>query len=217
MTSSNLDAAGTQLFNPYSSVPDPNSATSSIANPSCATAQELLSPRNASGIQAAGTPCNIIPTSLLNTTMVNYAKTLFPAPINTGNPSFNGRDTTPSIIRQDQISIRGDQQIGTKDRIFARYTAAWQPDSVSGGYPGLTADTQSNNYNVAVNWTHTFGPSSVLELTFGHVSRAVQLGAARFTNGSRGFLTQTSGFAPAFYTHLTFGSLIPSVFYQRVR
>src|SRR6195256_3966192 len=127
-------------------------------------------PANTSGIQAPGTPCNKVPLSLLNSTMIYYAKTLFPAPINTGNPNFNGRDTTSSIIRQDQISIRGDQQIGTRDRIFARYTAAWQPDSVSGGFPGLTADTQSNNYNVAVNWTHTFGPSAVLQLTLGRVS-----------------------------------------------
>jgi hypothetical protein len=167
-------------------------------------------PTNAQGVQAAGTPCNKIPSALLNSTMLYYAKTLFPAPINTGNLSFNGRDTTPQLIRQDQISIRGDQQIGTKDRIFARYTAAWQPDSVSGGYPGLVADTQSNNYNVAVNWTHTFGPSSVLQLTFGHVSAQYNV-VPHFTNAPADFL-QKSGFAPAFYNHLSFGSLIPSVF-----
>lgn len=207
---SNLDSSGTQLFNPYSSVPDPNSATGFDRQPFMCDGAGAPLPANASGIQPAGAPCNKIPTSLLNTTMVNYAKTLFPAPINTGNPSFNGRDTTPSIIRQDQISIRGDQQIGANDRIFARYTAAWQPDSVSGGYPGLTADTQSNNYNVAVNWTHTFGPSSVLELTFGHVSAQFN-SVPSFTNAPADFL-QTSGFAPAFYTHLNFGSLIPSVF-----
>jgi len=207
---SNLDSQGTQLFNPYSSVPDPNSATGFDRQPFMCDGTGAALPANASGIQLAGTPCNVIPTSLLNSTMVLYAKTLFPAPINTGNPSFNGRDTTSSIIRQDQISIRGDQQIGANDRIFARYTAAWQPDSVSGGFPGLTADTQSNNYNVAVNWTHTFGPSSVLQLTFGRVSAQFN-SIPSFTNAPSDFLAN-SGFAPAFYNHLDFGALIPSAF-----
>jgi len=206
---SNLDGS-TQLFNPYSSVPDPTQATGFNRQPFMCDGSGAPLPTNAQGVQAAGTPCNKIPSALLNSTMLYYAKTLFPAPINTGNPSFNGRDTTPQLIRQDQISIRGDQQIGTKDRIFARYTAAWQPDSVSGGYPGLVADTQSNNYNVAVNWTHTFGPSSVLQLTFGHVSAQYNV-VPHFTNAPADFL-QKSGFAPAFYNHLSFGSLIPSVF-----
>jgi hypothetical protein len=205
---SNLTSQGTQLFNPYSSVPDVNSATGFDRQPFMCDGSGTALPVNASGVQAAGTPCNIIPTSLLNPTMVLYAKTLFPAPINTGNPNFNARDTTPSIIRQDQISIRGDQQLGENDRIFARYTAAWQPDTVSGGYPGLIDNTQSNNYNVAVNWTHTFGPSSVLQLTFGHVSAQFNSLPA-FTNVPPDYL-QNSGFAPAFYTHLNFGALIPS-------
>jgi hypothetical protein len=207
---SNLDSQGTQLFNPYSSVPDPNSGTGFARQPFMCDGTGAALPANASGIQPAGLPCNIIPTSLINSTMVNYAKTLFPAPINTGNPDFNGRDTTPAIIRQDQISIRGDQQIGTKDRIFARYTAAWQPDTVSGGFPGITADTQSNNYNIAANWTHTFGSSSVLELTFGRVSAQFN-SIPNFTGAPADFL-QNSGFAPAFYSHLSFGDLIPSAF-----
>jgi len=207
---SNLDGTGTQLFNPYSSVPDPNSATGFDRQPFMCDGAGTPLPANPSGIQATGTPCNKIPSSLLDSTTIYYAKTLFPAPINTGNPNFNGRDTTSSIIRQDQISIRGDEQIGTKDRIFVRYTAAWQRDTVSGGFPGLTTNTHSNNYNVAANWTHTFGPSSVLQLTFGHVSAQFNV-LPHFANAPSDFLQQ-SGFAPAFYNHLTFGALIPSVF-----
>lgn len=208
---SNLESQGTQLFNPYSSVPDVNAATGFDRQPFMCNAAGAAMPANASGIQAAGTPCDIIPSSLLNSTMVYYAKSLFPTPINTGNSSFNGRDTTPTIVRQDQISIRGDEQIGSKDRIFARYTAAWQPDTASGGFPGFAADTQSNNYNVAVNWTHTFGPSSVLQLTFGRVSAQFN-SVPHFANAPANFLQQ-SGFAAAFYNHSKFGGpLIPSVF-----
>ncbi len=162
-------------------------------------------PANASGIQAAGTPCNMIPTSLLNTTMVNYAKTLFPAPINTGNPDFNGRDTTPSIIRQDQISIRGDQQIGANDRIFARYTAAWQPDSVSGGYPRLhrrySKQQLQRRRQLDAHFRSEFGVGVDVRARF----RAVQFGAE---------LHQRSG---GLFADLGFRSrlLYPSYFWRR--
>ncbi len=76
---SNLDSQGTQLFNPYSSVPDPNSATGFDRQPFMCDGTGAALPANASGTQPAGTPCNVIPTSLLNSTMVLYAKTLFPA------------------------------------------------------------------------------------------------------------------------------------------
>ena len=208
---SNLESQGTQLFNPYSSVPDITQATGFNRQPFMCDGAGAALPANASGIQAAGTPCDIIPTSLLNSTMVDYAKTLFPAPMNTGNPFFNGRDSTPTIIRQDQISIRGDEQIGANDRIFGRYTAAWQPDTASGGFPGLIADTQSNNYNVAAGWNHAFGPSSVLQLTFGRVSAQFN-SVPHFANAPADFL-QNSGFAAAFYNHEKFGGdLIPSMF-----
>ena len=200
---------GTQLYNPYSSVPDPNSATGYDRQPFMCDTSGAPLPANANGIQPLGAPCNKIPTSLLNATMINYAKTLFPTPIDTGNPNFNGRDTTPLIVRQDQVSVRFDQEFGTKDRIFVRYTGAWQPDSSSGGFPGIVAKTQSNNYNVAANWSHTFGTSSLLQLTFGRVSAQYNI-VPSFTNAPADFL-QSSGFAPTFYEHAT-GDLIPSVF-----
>ena len=205
---------GTQLFNPYSSVPDPTTATGYARQPFMCDPSGHALPANPNGTQtpiSGSTACNIIPSSLLNSTMVYYAKTLFPAPINTGNPNFNGRDTTPLTVRQDEVSVRFDQQIGTNDRIFVRYTGAWQPDTASGGFPGLLDDTQTNNYNVAVNWSHTFGTSSVLQLTFGRVS-AQYNSTPTFTNAPSDFL-QNSGFAPAFYDHSNFGGpLIPSVF-----
>ena len=207
---SNLDGS-TQLYNPYSSTPDSSFATGFNRQPFMCDGSGNALPANGSGIQASGTPCNKIPSSLLNSTMLYYANTLFPAPIDTGNPNFNGRDTTSTIIRQDQVSVRGDEQIGSKDRIFARYTAAWQPDTASGGYPGLTADTQSDNYNIAVNWTHTFGPSSMLQLTLGRVSAQYNI-LPHFSNAPSDFLQQ-SGFAAAFYNHAGAGGpLIPSLF-----
>jgi hypothetical protein len=77
-------------------------------------------PANASGIQAAGVPCNKIPSSLINPTTLYYAKTLFPAPISTGQPGFNGRDSSPNITTNNQMEARIDQQLGSNDHIFGR-------------------------------------------------------------------------------------------------
>ena len=166
-----FSALSSQIYNPYSIQSTPGG---SISQPFMCDPSGNPLPLNGNKTQVAGTPCNKIPSSLLNPTMVYYAKSLFPAPINTGNPAFNGRDTTPSVIRQDQISIRLDQQLGTKDRLFVRYTSAWQPDYVSDGFVGAVQNTESDNYNAAVNWTHTFGPSTILELTFGRVLSTIQ-------------------------------------------
>ncbi len=208
---SNLESQGVQLFNPYSSTPDPSQGSGYFRQPfMCDPSGTVPLPVNGAGIQPPGTPCDIIPPSLLNRTMIYFAKTLFPAPINTGNPGFNSRDTTPATVRQNEFSARLDEQIRSNDRIFVRYTGAWQPDTNSGGYPGLLAHTQSNNYNFAANWTHTFGQNAVLQLTFGRVSAQYNT-TPEFTNAPSNFL-QNSGFSQYFYNHGSFGgSLIPSV------
>ncbi len=213
---SNLDAQGIQLYNPFSSVPqdpsEPPNATGFTLQPfMCDVAGDPL-PANANGIQqGTGTPCNKIPSSMINPTTLYYAKTFFPAPVNLpGFPQFNGRDTTPNITRQDQVSVRFDEQIRVNDRIFARWTSAWEPLTASGGYPGVVARTNDSNYNIAVNWTHTFGSSSVLQLTFGRVS-AHNNRTPYFKNTPSDFY-QKSGFANYFYNHASFGgNQVPSV------
>jgi len=206
---SNLDGI-TQIYNPFSSVPDPTTATGFALQPfMCDTnGNPLPAPGN---IQPSGTPCNKIPSNMINPTTVYFAKTFYPAPVTVpGYPQWNGRDTTPNITRQDQVSVRFDQQIGTKDRLFARWTEAWEPLTGSGGYPALRFNTKNGNYNVAVNWTHTFGSSSMLQLTFGRVS-AENDRTPNFTNVPSDFY-QNSGFANYFYDHGKFGGLrVPSV------
>jgi len=206
---SNLDGI-TQIYNPFSSVLDSTTATGFSLQPfMCDTGgNPLPAPGN---IQAAGTPCNKIPASMINPATLKFAKTFYPAPqVVPGFPQWNGRDTTPNTTRQDQISLRFDQQFGTKDRIFVRWTAAWEPITGSGGYPELRVNTKDSNYNVAVNWTHTFGPSSMLQLTFGRVS-AQNNRTPNFTNVPSDYY-QTSGFANYLYNHAPFGGLrVPSV------
>ena len=80
---SNLDAQGIQLYNPFSSVPqdpaEPPNATGFTLQPFMCDASGAPLPANSSGIQLGNwTPCNIIPSSMINQTMVNYATDIFP-------------------------------------------------------------------------------------------------------------------------------------------
>ena len=212
---SNLDAQGIQLYNPFSSVPqdpaEPPNATGFTLQPFMCDASGAPLPANSSGIQlGTGPPCNIIPSSMINQTMVNYATTFFPAPQTIPNqPQFNGLDTTPNITRQDQASVRIDEQLNPANRFFVRWTSAWEPIMGSNGYPGAVSVINNSNYNVAANWTHTFGSSSVLQLTLGRVS-AQNNRTPYFKNTPSNFYQQ-SGFATYLYNHEPFGGLqVPS-------
>jgi Carboxypeptidase regulatory-like domain len=199
---------GTQIYNPYSTIVDSSGIAS--RTPFLCDSSGNPSPINASDLQTSGTPCNKIPASLLNTTTVNFAKTFFPAPTNTGNPAFNQRDTTPNIVDSNQITERIDQQIKEKDRLFARYTGWWQTTSGSGGYPNLLSKTDSYSYNFAAHWTHTFGPSTVMDLAFGRTYGDYNVNP-QMLNVPANYLQQ-SGFAQYLYDHPVGGQIIPSMF-----
>lgn len=212
---SNLAGQGVQLYNPFSSVPQSTSeapnATGFDLQPFMCDASGNPEPANTSGIQAAGTPCNKIPSTMLDPVMVNYAKTFFPAPQTIANqPQFNGLDTTPNITDQDQVSVRIDEQINPRNRVFVRWTASWEPITGSNGYPGAVSIIRDSGYNIAANWTHTFGTSSVLQLTLGRVS-AQNNRTPYFKNTPSDFY-QNSGFATYLYNHAPFGGTqVPSV------
>ncbi|HEX4022077.1 MAG TPA: TonB-dependent receptor [Acidobacteriaceae bacterium] len=211
---SNLEAQGTQLYNPFSSVPqspaEPPNATGFNLQPfMCGTnGAPLPAPNN---IQPQGTPCDKIPSSMIDPTMVNYAKTFFPTPQTiTNQPQFNGLDTTPNITHQNQVSVRIDEQLNTTNRFFVRWTSAWEPITGSNGYPGAVSVIDNSNYNIAANWSHTFGSSSVLQLTLGRVS--AQNNRTPYFKNTPSNYEQQSGFAAYLYNHAPFGGIqVPSV------
>jgi len=200
---------GTQIYNPYSTVVDPTTGAATRQPFMCDGAGNPM-PVNASNLQPSGTSCNKIPAILLDPTMVNFAQTFFPAPMDTGNPAFNQRNTTPNIIDGNEISERIEQQIGEKDRIFGRYTGWWQTTSGSGGFPNLLSNTNSYTYNLAAHWTHTFGPSTVIDVGFGRTYGDYNVNP-KYVNVPANYLQQ-SGFAQYFYDHPGSGNLIPSMF-----
>jgi outer membrane receptor protein involved in Fe transport len=181
-----LSAVQSQIYNPFSTRPDP-------ANPG----QFIRDPF----------PNNQILASLLDPGMVLFAKTLYPAPLDTGVAGFNGRDTTPSVVRQDEGTLRFDEQLGQNDRLFARYTGVSQPSFRSGGFTGLESDIFFHTYNVAANWTHTFGSSALLQVTFGRNSMEYNQ-FNRFKNVDAAQFVQKVGFSPDYVSNFFLPGLI---------
>ena len=188
-----------QIYNPYSGQAfkcDPG------GNP-------LPAPGN---IQGAGTPCNKIPSTLIDQNMVNYATTLFPAP-NVSGGSFNGLDTTKVITRQDEGSGRLDHQFSQHDNIWARYTSFRQPVTGSGSFIGNLHEQVTNGYNLALTYTHLFSGSTLAEFHFGRTDVNIDQGS-HFTKAPPSFGTQV-GFSPNFAGNFRDGVvMIPNVVIQ---
>jgi outer membrane receptor protein involved in Fe transport len=159
-----------QIFNPYS-------VSGGVTQPFKCTAPGVAAPLLPNNTQATGTPCNIIPTALIDPNMVNYAKTIFPAPNLTGNPNGNGIDTTSTVTRQDTGSLRIDHQFTERDNFWARYIGFWQPVSGSGGFLGLPHSQKTNGYNIGFGYSHAFSSSSLIDFTFGRVFLTINQGS----------------------------------------
>jgi Carboxypeptidase regulatory-like domain/TonB dependent receptor/TonB-dependent Receptor Plug Domain len=161
-----------------------------------------------------GTPCNIIPASMLDQTMVKYAQTLFPTPnITPSSPtSFNGLDTTKTITRQDEGSGRLDHQFSQHDTVWARYSSFRQPVTGSGGFAGLLHDQVSSGYNVAADYIHLFSGSMLAEFHFGRNNMNIDQGS-QFAKEGGGFGTAlfNPNFAGGFKNSV---SMVPEVYIQ---
>ncbi|MGA8153007.1 MAG: TonB-dependent receptor [Terriglobales bacterium] len=188
-----------QIFNPYSG----------LAFMCNGAGTPLPAPNN---IQAAGVPCNKIPASMINPAMLTYAQKIFPAPNLSGNPNFNGLDSSKVITRQDEGNGRLDHRFTDRDSVWGRYTSFRQPVSGSGGFEGLVHDQTTNGYNLAVSYLHSFTSSSLLELHFGRTDVNIDQGS-NFAGVPISLGTQL--FSPNFAGNFRGGvSMIPEVVIQ---
>jgi len=184
-----------QIYNPFSTAPDPAHPGYSLMSPFMCDASGNPEPAT-NNIQApGGVPCNRIPSNMISPNMVTYAQ-LFPAPVNTGYAAYNGLDTSPYVLDQNTASLRLDDQISSRDTIFARYTGSTQPAGGSGGFGGYRSDSYIHGYNVAVTYTHTFAGSAVMDLEFGRNTMQYNT-PTQFTHVPANFI-QNVGFDPSF-------------------
>ena len=162
-----LSALSSQIYNPWTTRPDPAQPGSYLRDPfKCDTSGAPLPITG--GFQAAGTPCNKIPSSLMIPNLVSYVSADLPTPVNTGVPGTNVVDNTPNRLRQDTANLRLDHQFNERTSAWARYTGFTQPDSIAVGYPGSVSALFEHGYQTAVAVTHTFGGGSkVITAGFG--------------------------------------------------
>ena len=138
-----------QLYNPFTTEPDPN-------NPG----EYLRDPIPGNQMQ-----------SLLDPNMAAYAKLMYPAPVTTPYPANvdNGVDTAPGIKDQVQYTYRLDETLSDKDSMFARYTKVRMLNTTpeSGGIVGNSEQQDPFGYNLGVSYQHLFGSRGLMHLLFG--------------------------------------------------
>ena len=163
--------ASVSLINPYATrgsdahpVDVPFSCTGGAASPTAPN-----------GSQAAGTPCNVIPQSLINPIgreLIN----LYPLP-NANNAALGYNYVSQPVrqLNEGKFDIRLDETISEKDSLFARFSYDQAKSYVPGGAPGFAeqgafASNQSiTNHarNAVLSETHIFSPATVNQATLG--------------------------------------------------
>lgn len=196
-----LSGVSGQIYNPFSGLTQPFM---------CDGTGNALTPL-ANGTQPAGTPCNKIPSQLINANAVNYATTLYPTPNLVGNSIYNGLDLTKTITRQDEANLRFDHTFNEKNSVWVRYTGYSQPSSGSGGFEGIVHSIYSHGYNGGVGYTHSFGSSAMLDLEMGRDSANIN----QFTHYVSTAAPSSFGFSPNYYGNFVGGAaFIPNVVLQ---
>lgn len=144
--SGDMSSIADQLYNPFSTRPDPSNPGQYIRDPF---------------------PNNQIPSNLLATPLMSYGEKFWPSPINTGVVGKNMVDTDPNRIRQDTVTLRFDHQFTDHTSGWIRYTGFNQPDTFANGVPGVNRGYFIHGYETGGAVTHTFGDGSkVLSASF---------------------------------------------------
>jgi hypothetical protein len=132
-------------------------------------------PVSANGTQAAGTPCNIIPQSLINSIGQKLIN-LYPLP-NANNSALGYNYVSQPVRKLDEgkFDIRLDDNLTKNDSLFARFSYDQAQSYVPGGAPGFAeqgafASNQSianHARNAAISETHIFSPTTVNQISGG--------------------------------------------------
>jgi Carboxypeptidase regulatory-like domain len=141
----------------------------------CDSAGNAL-PAKADGSQAPGTPCNKIPSSLINPigqAMIN----LYPAPnANNASAGINYVNQPTRQLDETKFDIRLDHTISNQDSLFGRFSYDQAFSFVPGGSPGFAeanafgSNQRIRNHarNIALGETHVFSANMVNQGNFGY-------------------------------------------------
>src|ERR1700675_1206286 len=163
-----------QLFNPFTTRPDPAKPGSFIRDPF---------------------PNNDI-SSVLNPGAVTLAKAVLPAPLPVIN-GFNGYDLSSNLTPQNQYSFRVDHNFNPSNSVFFRYTNSDQTRVGSGGIEREIATGETFGKQYVLSYYHQFNPSTILDAQFGHVDLTNNVGNS-YDNLDPTGVVNTAGLAPGF-------------------
>jgi hypothetical protein len=120
-----------------------------------------------------GGQANIIPSSFLNSIGLNYAA-LYPAPNVPGTQGNNYRVNAPGTHRIDQMDIRMDENVSSKDQLFQRFTLVQDHRFQAPPFSGLadgggynTGNRPLHDRGLALGSTHTFSPTVINDVRYG--------------------------------------------------
>jgi len=152
------------LTNPYSHAPF-----------QCVPGTNTPEPVTATGGQAAGTACNVIPAALVNPLGAKLIG-LYPT-ANASNPTsgFNYVNQPVRKLNEGTGDIRVDHNFSGKDSIFARFSYDQATNYVPGGSPtwaevnafGSNQFIDNHGRNVAVSETHVFSDRTINQASIG--------------------------------------------------
>src|SRR5260370_31860819 len=174
----NGDFSQDAFGNPFTGqLVNPNATQGTNANPiavpfMCDGAGNAL-PAAANGSQAAGTPCNKIPQSLIDPIGQKLIN-LYPLPnVNNAALGYNFVSQPVRKLDEGKFDIRLDENLSSKDSLFARFSYDQAGSYVPGGAPGFAeqgtfASNQSiinHGRNAAISETHVFSPTTLNQLS----------------------------------------------------
>jgi hypothetical protein len=118
---------------------------------------------------------NILPASSIDRVGQELIN-LYPLP-NANNPALEYNYTSEPVrsLNEGKFDIRVDENISTKDTLFARFSYDQAESYVPGGSPGFAEEgafasnqsIQNHARNAAISETHLFSPNTVNQMSFG--------------------------------------------------
>ena len=173
-TQSFADLPAAQIYNPFSTRIDSGTGQVTRDPFKCDASGSPIVP-TAGKLQIGGTPCNIIPTSMIDPISAELLA-LLPNPTPTGTISGDYISTPVQTLADTKVSLRLDHSFSSKDSLFARFTYD-QASSVlpsglpgygtSGGGFGSTETFADHGRNAVLSETHIFSPNTLNALSFG--------------------------------------------------
>src|SRR6202522_1050903 len=167
----NLSTSSTGTFNPVIANPNMFGA----ANPyfQCDGSGNPV-PANPDGSQAQGTPCNKIPSNLINSAGQGLIN-IYPAP-NASGGSYNYVNEPVRILNETKFDVRLDETLTASDNLFGRFSYDQAFTFAPGGAPGLAeANSFGSNENLinharnaGIGWSHVFSANTLNQATFGY-------------------------------------------------